>query len=236
MTRCRWSAPPRGATGSTVSSVKAKAVTAETLPATSVCRTSMVLAPCTSCAAIGALVDQVVPPSSEYSTFAPGSMLLSVSAGLLVMWSLLDDPVSLVSATPGAIGRRLVNRQGLACFRRMVAGLIRHVGFDGIAAIGQMIAARHRHRPGIAADNGVEAEQHRVGTVDDRDRRDLSVGNPGGGAVDRNPAAASAALTTLSPAIGVVIVIESAAVLTVRAWLASLAALPASSDTSALTV
>ncbi len=67
----------------------------------------------------------------------------------------------------------------------MVAGLIRHVGFDCIAAIGQMIAARHRHRPGIAADNGVEAEQQRVGTVDDRNRRDLPVGNPGGGAVDR---------------------------------------------------
>ena len=93
-----------GATGSTVSSVKLKAVTAETLPATSVCRTSMVLAPCTSCATVGALVDQVVPPSSEYSTFAPGSMLLSVSAGLLVMWSLFDVPLSLVSATPGAVG------------------------------------------------------------------------------------------------------------------------------------
>src|SRR6478609_6106248 len=92
-----------GATGTTVSSVKAKGVIADTLPATSVCRTSMVLAPCTSCAAVGALVDQVVPPSSEYSTLAPGSMLLSVSAGLLVMWSLFDVPRSLVSATPWAI-------------------------------------------------------------------------------------------------------------------------------------
>ena len=64
----------------------------------------MVFDPCTSWAIVGALIDQVVPPSSEYSTLAPLSMLVSVSAGLLVMWSLLDEPVSLVSATPGAAG------------------------------------------------------------------------------------------------------------------------------------
>ena len=94
--------------GTTVSRVKVKAVRPETLPATSVCRTSTVFDPCTSWAIVGALIDQVVPPSSEYSTLAPLSMLVSVSAGLLVMWSLPEDPVSVVRTVhdlTAAVGR-----------------------------------------------------------------------------------------------------------------------------------
>ena len=100
--------------GTTVSRVKVKAVRPETLPATSVCRTSTVFDPCTSWAIVGALIDQVVPPSSEYSTLAPLSMLVSVSAGLLVMWSLLEDPGVARQCHSG--GRRcgLINRQSLA--------------------------------------------------------------------------------------------------------------------------
>src|SRR5262249_57033690 len=45
--------------------------------------------------------DQVVPPSVEYSTKAPGS-LLTVSVPMLVIPSVGELPVSLVRATPGA--------------------------------------------------------------------------------------------------------------------------------------
>ena len=61
-----------GAVGATVSSEKVKAVVAETLPATSVCRTSTVLAPCASCAAVGAVVLQVEPPSIRVLDLGPG--------------------------------------------------------------------------------------------------------------------------------------------------------------------
>ena len=91
--------------GAAVSRVKAKAVALETLPATSVCRTSTVLAPCTSWASVGALVLQLLPPSSEYSTVAPLSTPVSASEGSLVIWSVPEEPVSLASATAGAAGR-----------------------------------------------------------------------------------------------------------------------------------
>ncbi len=77
-----------------MSSVKVKAATAETLPATSVCRTSMVLAPwtrlrrdrCASCV-------QVLPPSSRVLRRSRRSRrCVSVSAALEVIWSLLACP------------------------------------------------------------------------------------------------------------------------------------------------
>ena len=74
------------------------------MPARSVCLTSTVLDPCTSWASVGALVLQLLPPSSEYSTVAPLSMPVSVSEGSLVTWSLPDEPVSLESATVGVEG------------------------------------------------------------------------------------------------------------------------------------
>ena len=86
--------------------MKAKEAGVETLPARSVCRTSTVLDPCTSWASVGALVLQLLPPSSEYSTVAPLSTPVSASEGSLVIWSLPEEPVSLVSATAGPQARR----------------------------------------------------------------------------------------------------------------------------------
>ena len=56
--------------------------------------------PRTSWASVGALVLQLLPPSSEYSTVAPFSTPVSVSEASLVTWSLPEVPVSLESATP----------------------------------------------------------------------------------------------------------------------------------------
>ena len=47
---------------------------------------------------------QVCPLSIEYWTSAPASMPERVSAPLLVIWSELELPLSVVSATPGAAG------------------------------------------------------------------------------------------------------------------------------------
>src|SRR5262245_66467808 len=69
-----------GAAGRAVSRVKLNWVTALTLPATSVCRTCTALAPSWAVK----LADQVVPPSVEYSTRAPGSALPGAGALLLV--------------------------------------------------------------------------------------------------------------------------------------------------------
>ncbi|ORC43836.1 hypothetical protein B2G74_33595 [Burkholderia sp. A27] len=63
-----------------VSSVKLKLVVAETLPATSVCRTCTSLVPSTAVKP----VLQVEPPSVEYSTVAALSMPLRVSVPELV--------------------------------------------------------------------------------------------------------------------------------------------------------
>ena len=51
----------------------------------------------------------VAPPSVEYCTVAPVSTPERVSAPLLVILSVADDPVSLVSAMVGAVGA-LVSR------------------------------------------------------------------------------------------------------------------------------
>src|SRR5262249_55561772 len=88
-----------GAGGVAVSRVKLKAVPPLPLPATSVCRTCTALLPSTAVK----LADQVAPPSVEYSTRAPGS-LLTVSVPMLVIPSVGELPVSLVRATPGAGG------------------------------------------------------------------------------------------------------------------------------------
>src|SRR5262249_60515801 len=89
-----------GAAGPIVSRVKLKVVALDTLPATSVWRTLMVLRPST---AVNELL-QVVPLLIEYCTMAPVSMPDRVSAPLLVIWSELELPLSVVSATPGAAG------------------------------------------------------------------------------------------------------------------------------------
>ena len=47
---------------------------------------------------------QVLPLSNEYSTSAPTSIPERVSALLCVIWSELELPLSVVSATPGADG------------------------------------------------------------------------------------------------------------------------------------
>ena len=105
----RFVAPPAlviANVGALVSRVKAKAVEAtEILPATSICRTCTELTPCV---AVNELV-HVAPPSVEYCTVAPVSTPESVSAPLLVILSVADDPVSLVSAMVGAVGA-LVSR------------------------------------------------------------------------------------------------------------------------------
>ena len=101
--RCRSPAPRLGAAAVGVER-EGEGGGAETLPATSVCRTSTVLAPCASCAAVGALVLQLLPPSIEYSTLAPALDAGQRQRGVLVIVSLPEEPVSLASATPGAAG------------------------------------------------------------------------------------------------------------------------------------
>src|SRR6185369_14023531 len=86
-----------GAAGAIVSRVKVRLPTL-LLPATSVCRTWTLLLP--SLAA--KLLFQVPPLSVEYSTIAPVSMPDSEIVPVLVIWSLVLEPVSLVRATPGA--------------------------------------------------------------------------------------------------------------------------------------
>jgi len=83
-----------------VSTVKLKLLAVETLPAASVWRTITVLRPSTG---VNDVV-QVVPPSVENSTFAPISIGESVSAPLLVMWSLFELPLSVVRTAPGGAG------------------------------------------------------------------------------------------------------------------------------------
>ena len=131
-----------GAAGVTVSRVKLKAVRLETLPATSVCRTSTVFDPCTSWAIVGALVDQVVPPSSEYSTLAPG--LDPAQRQRRIVGDVVAARRSAVAGQrhPGCRRGGLIDRQRLACFRGLVAGPIRHIRFDCIAAIGQRLRLR----------------------------------------------------------------------------------------------
>src|SRR3981189_1084124 len=86
--------------GGVVSRVKLRALTPETLPAASVWRTRNVLRPSTG---VNGVV-QVVPPLVEYSTVAPISIPVSASAPLLVMWSLFELPLSVVSVAPGGGG------------------------------------------------------------------------------------------------------------------------------------
>ncbi len=87
------------AAGARVSSVKVKGLLAvPTLPATSVWRTSTLLAP-------GAglkLLLQFVPPSMLYSTKAPCSAPATLIAPLLVILSAVLVPVSLVRLSVGA--------------------------------------------------------------------------------------------------------------------------------------
>ena len=47
---------------------------------------------------------QVLPPSVEYSTSAPGSTPARASVPSLVTWSIAELPVSFASDTPGAAG------------------------------------------------------------------------------------------------------------------------------------
>src|SRR5207253_2323835 len=89
-----------GAVGAWVSSVKLKLAALEWLPATSVWRTCTALEP----SAAVKLVAQVVPALIEYSTSDPVSVPVTARVPTLVMWSLALEPVSDVSATPGAVG------------------------------------------------------------------------------------------------------------------------------------
>ena len=84
-----------------VSSVNTSVVGADTLPATSVCRTMTELRPFTGVSA----VPHVVPPLVEYSTFAPASTPASDSVPTRVIRSDALAPVSLASDTPGTTGR-----------------------------------------------------------------------------------------------------------------------------------
>src|SRR5437763_10242818 len=86
--------------GGVVSSVKLKLVIGEMLPAASVCRTSTLLGPST---AVKALL-QVLPPSVEYSTSAPGSTPARASVPSLVTWSIAVMQVSFARDTPGTAG------------------------------------------------------------------------------------------------------------------------------------
>src|ERR1700676_4967243 len=86
--------------GGTVSRVKLRALTPETLPAASVWRTRTVLRPSTG---VNDVV-QVVPPLLEDSTVAPLSIPERDSAPTFVMWSLFELPLSVVSAAPGGAG------------------------------------------------------------------------------------------------------------------------------------
>ena len=81
-----------------VSSVNANGVTDDTFPATSTCRTPSTFVPST------ALNDVLhdVPPSTEYSTVAPGSTFPIVRSATLVIRSVMFVPVSVVSDTVGA--------------------------------------------------------------------------------------------------------------------------------------
>src|SRR5205823_4946067 len=90
-----WSSATPGA-AAPVSRVKEKLVAADTLPATSVWRTSTAFDP----SAAAKLLLQVAPASVEYSTSAPLSTPVRASVPLLVMPS--AAPVSWSSATPGA--------------------------------------------------------------------------------------------------------------------------------------
>lgn len=83
-----------------MSSVNEKLVADPRLPAASTWRTCTALAPSTALK----LELQVVPPSVEYCTLPPASDGVTVSAPLLVILSLPEEPVSLVSATVGAFG------------------------------------------------------------------------------------------------------------------------------------
>src|SRR6187401_2333800 len=88
-----------GVAGARLSKVKLNDVAEETLPATSVSRTNIVLEPCTSARAA---VVQCVVPSAEYSMSAPGSEPVKASVPLLVILSVLEMPVSNARATDGA--------------------------------------------------------------------------------------------------------------------------------------
>src|SRR5207237_9207864 len=89
-----------GVGGGMVSSVKLKLAALPVLPATSICRTCTLLAPSTALK----LLLHVEPPLMLYCTLAPLSTPLTFSAPLRVIWSLLELPVSLLSATVGAAG------------------------------------------------------------------------------------------------------------------------------------
>jgi len=60
---------------------------------------------------------QVLPPLIEYSTSAPASVPVTLSVPTLVMWSELELPLSVVSATAGAAANTPTYR--------LVASLIR---------------------------------------------------------------------------------------------------------------
>ena len=157
-----------------VSRVKAKEAGVETLPARSVWRTSTVLDPCTSWAAVGALVLQLLPPSSEYSTVAPLSMPVSVSEASLVTWSLPEEPVSLVSATLGAAGTTGVEGEGEGGGGRDVAGEVGLPHLDGVGPLHQLGEGRGAGAPVAAAvervlDRGpaLDAGQRQRGIVGD---------------------------------------------------------------------
>ena len=73
--------------------------------------------------------------------------------------------------------RNRLERNDLGCGRRRVAGGIREVGLDAIAAVGQGLGLRRRdiHRPGAIVDRRRIGVLDRIGTVDNRDGRSLAV-------------------------------------------------------------
>ena len=100
-----WASATPGAAGAVLSSVNTTLPGEDTLPATSVWRTSTVLLSCIRLATLGAVGVQA-PPLAEYSTVAPTSVPVRVRLGSDVMRS-PGVPVSLASATPGAAGAAL---------------------------------------------------------------------------------------------------------------------------------
>ena len=89
-----------GATGRRVSRVNSKCIAGDLFPAASNCRTSSTFVPST------ALNDVLhdVPPSTEYSTVAPGSTFPIVRSATLVIRSVMFVPVSFASDRPGRRG------------------------------------------------------------------------------------------------------------------------------------
>src|SRR6185503_13828219 len=77
----------------------------DTLPALSVCRTVTLLAPSPASVKLVPLpAVQFAPPSMLYCQVAPASSPLTFTVPLLVIWSLLELPLSVASARLGALG------------------------------------------------------------------------------------------------------------------------------------